>query len=211
MIRRANLVRGLKGAARRPLRSDIPAFTPRYHVSTAPSPRALAVAGGLVVAALAVASFAITTLLAPSPAAPSPVPGISETVSRPFSPSPNPPMAQHAPLPPAVSDANETRPVPKYLQRHSVSLKGASLSDAVRLVGAMTGIQVEIAPGLPDPVVNLDYHDRTGLEILQDLGRQYAFTPFEQESGHVLVIPAVDDGATIGSDSTSTPHRPLSP
>ena len=85
-----------------------------------------------------------------------------------------------------------------------MSIKRAPLQTVLKLVAAQGKLGITIAPGLSNPDVAIQYEDKTVIEILQDLGRQYAFTAFDQGDGSVLIIPARDDepaelSGTIGT------------
>lgn len=86
-------------------------------------------------------------------------------------------------------------PVPaikSYEQPIDLSLEGVTLLDAVSTVVRMSGLRVEFAPGMPEVLVTVNYSGTKPLDILRDMGLTFGFTPFEQEPGTVLLIPATD-------------------
>lgn len=70
-----------------------------------------------------------------------------------------------------------------------VRLRGASLKDAVRLLAARSGRTPVIAPGFPERTVDEDVPDRADRPAMEELGRRYGFTAFDQGDGTILVIP----------------------
>jgi hypothetical protein len=205
LLRRRQAVSGLKTS--RPIEKStphaIPRFVPREARRQAPAPRQVAVVSGLVLAALAVASYTATTLLTPPPA---PTPKVEPVVPSPHKiPQRVTPHRQTAPsvdVPP-VTPAPEKEPtkseeVPKYLRPQSLVVKTATLADVLKLLGAQAGVKIVVAPGMPNPTIDVEYHDLNALEILHDLGAQYRFTPFDQGDGSIIVYPAVDDSGSTG-------------
>jgi len=56
---------------------------------------------------------------------------------------------------------------------------------------------ITIGPGMADPTISVDYQGVNSIQILEDLGRQYAFTPFDQGDGSVVIIPARDPNVKV--------------
>jgi hypothetical protein len=90
------------------------------------------------------------------------------------------------------------------------------LSLVVQAVAQQGKFAINIGPGLADPVISVDYQGLNSIEILQDLGRQYAFTPFDQGDGTVIIVPARDPNAEredksslpTPTSSSATPSNP---
>jgi hypothetical protein len=150
---------------------------------------------------LALASYTVTTLLTPVPA-PAPMP-IHQS-----EPAPTPPLVENHEPPPAVNPSDPgqgTVPsgnsedhgpgvefTPNYEKPQDLILKGAHLTEVLTLLQRSMGMKVTIAPGMPDPVVDVEYRHMTAMEMLRDLGQRYQFTAFDQGDGSVVVYPAVD-------------------
>lgn len=204
--RRMTMVRGLKGEKVRAEKAQaIPTFRPRPLPSRA-NPRALAWTGALVLAALAAASYTLTTTLS-APPEPRPDPRPAPVAQTEVKPAPAPPepaphrssVVENAPKPPPETDEtpDDVKPdaTPAYLRPQTVKMKRAPLVDALKVIAMQGGLKIVMGPGMPNPDIAVDYEGKNTIEILQDLGRQYAFTPFDQGDGSVLIIPARDDGA----------------
>lgn len=198
LARRRQAVSGLKTS--RPAKpasvKPIPRFTPKEHVRPARKlDAAHYVVGTLVLAALGLASYTFTSSLTSHPTPPAPAPvvrtdpvQVPPTVVQKF-PESAPPVQTPAPQPETSPPKDNT---PKYLQPQTLTIKAAKLHDALNLIGAQVGLNIVIAPGLPDPTVAVDYHDVTAVEMLADLGRRYHFTPFDQGDGSVVIYPTID-------------------
>lgn len=74
----------------------------------------------------------------------------------------------------------------------TIRMEQADLEDAVRLVCASAGLEAQIAPGMPQFKINLEYRETPALEILREMGANFGFSVFEQGQGVVLIVPAVD-------------------
>lgn len=192
MAQRIAMVRGLRGSTRRPV--ERPRFQPRpAPAPTWSSPRMVAIAATLVLAAIGVASFTIGTLL--RPATKTTVVGVDPGPKVvPFEPKPKENPAPKEPEP-STPEVTQTPPVqvPAYLKPTDLTLRKADLAIALKSIAAAGGLRLEIAPGLPQIDVVVDYRGLTPIQMLQELGRTYAFTAFEQEPGTVLIVPAVDE------------------
>ncbi|MCC7435467.1 MAG: hypothetical protein IT363_12340 [Methanoregulaceae archaeon] len=198
---RMAMVRGLRHA-RPPVVAPtpvIPKFVPR--ATPSPAPRRLGWVTALsATAVIAFGSFLWVSLNPPPPPAdPSsqgeqlnppgpPAAGMPEQVN------PDDPQAAQSTSPsgqPTVPPPTE-RVIMPWEHRHDLSIADASLVDVLNLIGDITKLKIEIAPGMPNPMINVSYTQRTGMEMLVDLGREYGFTPLEQARGSVLIVPAVE-------------------
>jgi hypothetical protein len=74
----------------------------------------------------------------------------------------------------------------------SVAIETAPLVDVLKLIADTCHLTIELAPEMPNPDVSIAYQNRTGMQMLRDLGRQYKFTPLDQGEGRVLIVPAID-------------------
>lgn len=74
--------------------------------------------------------------------------------------------------------------------RHDLSVNDARLTDVLSLIGDVTKLTLEVAPGMAeDPTISVDFAQKTGMEMLLELGRQHGFTPLDQGRGNVLIVP----------------------
>lgn len=96
---------------------------------------------------------------------------------------------------PGKLDPGAMQPVPTaeplaLLQRH-VTVK----ADEERLLGVLneislqTGLMFQIAPGLADSPLSVDFHDITAEEALREIGQMLNIGFFEQNPGQILIIP----------------------
>ena len=192
---RITLVKGIK-RAKAPAtesRPELPKFSPKPNVR--PMWTLTPGIAALLLVALGVASFTIVyfTSLATRP----PVETVKKGPGRPVAvnfPAANQ-TTNSVPLkePPRVQTPTPQPEDPAYLRLQSVSFKGANLALALKAIAAQGGLEITIAPGLPEETIDVSYSGVTTIEILQDLGEKYRFTPFDQGDGSVLVIPARDE------------------
>lgn len=205
LLRRRGTVSGLRTG--RPMvkpeaKKPIPRFVPREKVAPQrPATRTLVGVGALALGALALGSYTLTSFLSPAPHAPGNA--VVTTVAPPSAVNQETPSVQATPHPnfpdTAPAPEPEPRPIPSYERPHSLVVKSAPLSDVLTLLGAETGVKVLAAPGMPNPTVAVEFHDMTAMQMLNDLGQQYAFTAFDQGDGSVVLYPAVDEGSSSGS------------
>jgi len=225
MVRRLEMVRGLKQA--RPERSDerVPIFQPRLASTRRPwlMPRwATAASACLLLVAVGYASFRVVSGLS-QPAVP-PVTEIStpEVVhSNAFDP---PAAAKGGGLDMASEPSRSTtepRSESDSLRFHDpiepsgpAEAEGAvksakiGLVDALREVERQSGLVLVIGPGLPDDLISINL---TGpaLGVLKEMGTTYGFTVFDQGDGTINVIPAVDERGTGTRDEALRPEAEL--
>lgn len=196
LLRRMNMVRSLREAKAdegsaippyRPVRATPPSgFSPRQAVF------------GLGSVALAAAVLASWVALRPAPArveaeesTPQVVAGPTNSpfAARDLQPEPAPPVDP----PTATADpAPEPAPVPAPTSAITLRLRDVSLSQALAILNRETQRRFEMAPGLDNPTVEMDYFDEKLEYILADLGNRYGFTAFDQGDGTYLLIPARD-------------------
>jgi hypothetical protein len=207
VVRRTNMVSGLK-KMKAPADAAVepPPFRQVDSVRYAPPRRTLYVVGALALAALGVASFTVTYIVLPKP---EPIrPAIKQTIPPPKldkfdkdAPLPYTDPATTAPGPddeaPIVGEA------PPWSKPIGVKLSNAPMHSVFKLIEAQSGLKIEIAPGTPNPNVEVAYGNMTALEILRDMGHEHGFTPLEQENGLVIIVPAVD------SEESTRPPKPI--
>lgn len=176
-----------------------PRFVPREKVATLPEPRKIVLVGALALAALAAASYTVTTMLTPPPT-PSPLPQETQTTPQtpPSTVVQNEQPKQSAPDPGSSLGTGTPNPappvqaIPAWEKPQSLAVKELGLIDVLKMIQIQSGMRVEIAPGMPDPKITVEYHDMSAMAMLDDLGRRYQFTPFDQGDGSVVIYPAVD-------------------
>ncbi|MFZ4509145.1 MAG: hypothetical protein ACOYON_15775 [Fimbriimonas sp.] len=207
LSRRIEMVRGLRGA-KVASGSSRPAFQLRAEPTPWWRSPGSAVAATIAIAALGFASFSVAQWVFRDK---TPRPPVLQTgVSRePFvvEPTPKtdiPPVRQDDPV---ATNEQPVQKVPAFLRPTNLRLRGAKLEAAIRAVGAAGELVVEIAPGLPDIDVVVDYRQQTPIAMLQEMGQTYAFTAFEQGDGKVLIVPAVDGSAPAPSKETPPEGR----
>jgi hypothetical protein len=91
-----------------------------------------------------------------------------------------------------LQQANPTVPDAPWDRPQNVKFERIRLLDALNAIALQSGLQLEIAPGMPNPLIQANYSGISGLAILADMGPQFGFTAFEQGEGKVIVIPARD-------------------
>lgn len=195
---RIAMVRGLKHAkpASRPVTPEIPRFVPKPKPAQAPQRM------GWVVALSATAVLAFSTFIYVYLKPPEPVPiQTTEPTAKTQSTTddwttdelPSEPQAANPSASGAGSQPQPQTPPPVTMpweHRHDLAIEGAPLVDVLSLIGDVTKLKVEIAPNMPNPTVTVTYTQRTGMEMLNELGRQYGFTALDQGKGSVLIVPA---------------------
>jgi hypothetical protein len=72
-----------------------------------------------------------------------------------------------------------------------VMMSRVGLTDALKAIGVQCQLEVQFAPQMPNPTVDVDYADTTGIEILQDLGKKYGFSVVSEGKSKVLLLPNV--------------------
>jgi hypothetical protein len=207
LAKRLRMVSDLKHAKSNGPKIDrIPVFTPR-DLRPTPASRGNWIAGGVALAALAMASFSATTWLTkkpeplPKPEAvvTKPVDIPNQTVKVPVNPPQQAPIVPNPRQEPVVSVPPSNNETLKTLR-----LSNTSLLAALKLIGEMAGYRVDVAPGLQDEQISIDYDQVTTSEMLRDLGSRYGFTPFDQGDGTIIIVPAVDQGPPASSPNNSS-------
>lgn len=88
--------------------------------------------------------------------------------------------------------AQQTDP---YLRKVTLRSEKTTLVDVINEIGAQAGLTITVAPGFVDRTIFIIYEDQPAIGVLNDLGRKYGFTPFEQGNQEILVIPARGSGS----------------
>ena len=90
-----------------------------------------------------------------------------------------------SPIPPTRLPTPSERPLTLHIER-------ADLQTVLDGLAEQAGWQLEMAPGTPNPEVRVDYDNVPAIQILQDMGRRFGFTPFDEGNHKILIVPARD-------------------
>ncbi|HVT13821.1 MAG TPA: hypothetical protein VHE55_16280 [Fimbriimonadaceae bacterium] len=212
LAKRISMVGDLRKSPKTPPH-DIPRFVPRSG-ATMPQAvnRSIYVALAFVTAALAFGTYAAKSMLNQKPPTLPPVPPVN--VSQPTTGNDEPlytkPGPGKATVVPPVEDTHPTQP-PQYADAsdknpllHPIFFKNvrAPLDAALIQICKQAGLTYEMAPGMPQIEIEMNYDGEAAGDILADLGRRYNFTPYPQEAGSLLFIPVRPD-ETPRTDSTA--------
>ena len=191
--KRLSLTAGLRGAAESGRPSSIPRFTPRPMAQPIwARPLALA-AAATVLSALAIGSFMITRDL-PAPE-PTPVVSVgSGPIEKPRNPVVEPDLLRPNHDGPSTSNpAPPPQEPPFYMQPHTVEVTAANLPQVLDRIGQECGLEItmpDVPADLADIQIEARYYNRSGMDMLNDLGSKYGFTAFSQGGNKVLIVPA---------------------
>ena len=211
LMKRMNMVRELKHEVRPSddAHRELPRFQPKPPAPPG-MPNGWPVAVSLAALALGTLAYAGYAVSRAPKAVPPPAPPVVNLAP------PVPPKIVYSTAPPSLSPENE-QPAPPptpvdttaaYLKpRAKVSFKDVSLMDALTMLSAESGMKLIIGPGFQDEKISLDYADRSTLEILLDLAKQYAFTVSDEGSGNFLVLPVPDNGDKNFGTDLSNPRK----
>lgn len=225
MVRRLEMVRGLKQA--RPSRREerVPVFQPKLSPSRRPwaMPRwAAAASACLALVVVGYASFRVVSGLS-QPAAP-PVTEVSTPEVVHSNAFDAPPAAKSGGLDMAREPSRSTtepRPESDSLRfqdpiepggpaQVEVAVKSTKIGlvDALREIERQSGLVLVIGPGLPDDLISVNL---TGpaLGVLKEMGSTYGFSVFDQGDGTINVIPAVDEHGAGNRDEALKPEAEL--
>lgn len=212
LSKRISMVSGLKDAGRKVPPHEIPRFVPKNGVSM-PTPvnRSMYAAFAFVAAALAFGSYAARSVFTQTPPALPPVPAVNLTTpahnEEPVYTKPSPGKAavpSNESGPPMANGGNtveEDNPLLHPVTFHNVH---APLESALAQVCKQAGLTYQMAPGMPQVEVELNYDGEAAGNVLADLGKRYNFTPYPQERGSLLFLPVRPD-AEAGSNTPTSP------
>lgn len=77
--------------------------------------------------------------------------------------------------------------------RTSLKLESASLHAAITMIADAAHWRVTIGSGTPDPTVRIDFQDMTPMEMLKELGKEYAFDTLMDGDHAILILPKKDE------------------
>jgi len=209
LAKRTGMVRSLRSTRPGNVTSPaIPRFVPGPAASAEPS-RGMYTAA-FVFATIALSVFAYTAVVArrakpveqPLPQIPlqnvqAPPPAPYAQYAPPVNSPPSyPPVVNHDETPPPASLQNEPPILPgptehSWNKPQSLAMRNVPLQTVLQAVAEEGRLSLDVAPGMPNPTITVDYHDISAEEILKDLGRTYAFTPILSDDGSAIMIPAV--------------------
>ncbi len=75
----------------------------------------------------------------------------------------------------------------------TLKLESAPLHTALLLIGEAGHFSISIGPGMPNPIVKLDFVNMDPMDMLKELGRDYAFTPIVDGPHSILILPKKDE------------------
>lgn len=93
---------------------------------------------------------------------------------------------------------------PVYERPIDLQAENTTLIATLNLIQKKSGLRIERAPGFQDFQISMKYSGLSPVEVLRDLGRNFGFSVFEQEPGHVLLIPEVDPKTQEGVEHSQT-------
>lgn len=199
LLRRIKMVRGLKGARPKTAKPRA-AFKPKPYEppKVTMSPWAASGIAAVLIVTGVMAGIAVQSIFFPNPVQ-------TITVKKPNIESDGQELERSTwiPNPPAQVQAADSAAPPKEPEdspgivapmdmRITVINERARLSQILNEVAVKAGIRLQVAPGMPELDIAVEYRDQTALAILNDLGRTCGFTPLRQTDTEALLIPTVD-------------------
>jgi hypothetical protein len=190
LAKRISMLRGLQIAGKQAKQPNIPRFVPR-NVAARPTPtRSMVVSFAFILGALAFGTYTVATMRSGDIKVTTPPPVVrtvtppdnSQPLTSTFNPQPVKPY-----IPPPDMTVLSTDPLEQPV---SVKVDSAPLKVAIAMLCKQVDATFELAPNVPEVDVSMDYEGESALQALTDLGDRYGFTPFPQERGKVLIVPA---------------------
>ena len=119
-------------------------------------------------------------------------------------------------LPAQTTPQNQAQAAPpddfaRWHKHVSITANKASLANVILGIASQAHVTIEIAKGMPDPKVNVEYHDQTAKDILEDLGRVFGFSVSIETDKRALLIPAVDPNAPKSAPAGQATLSPDAP
>ncbi|HTQ10373.1 MAG TPA: hypothetical protein VMI31_09905 [Fimbriimonadaceae bacterium] len=200
-----SMVDDLKRARRKAPAHEIPRFTPRYEQAKPPLSRGMMVVFAVAIMAVAVGAFALVSyLLAPIP---KPLPAVANVPVGPLNPpaipskNPSPVTTPSGPTlvnPPSTETVSNDDPLQRAI---TLKVDRAPLVAAIAMVCKQAGLSADVGPGLSTSDISVDCEGEPAIQVLQELGQKYGFTPLPDEKGKILIIPVRPDGSpSAGSE-----------
>ncbi len=194
LIKRVNMVRDMRGAKPQEVSTGAPAkFRPTGEVrrlTSRPAPTLRWAAAGASMLAIGWASFFAVSQFTKPAREPEVVVTMNaekaapNTDTAPTYGDPNANVVPPSQPPPASKSPGE--------RAFSIESEGIDLITLLNLITQQTQLRIELGPGIENATISARYLSLPAISVLRDLGQKLNFTVFEQEPGHVLLIPAVD-------------------
>ena len=92
---------------------------------------------------------------------------------------------------PRQNSTNSTLPKPEKLK--SMQIESATLQAAILLIANEDHMSVSFAPGMPNPTIKVNFQNMAPLDMLKELGQQYAFTTVLDGDHAIIIIPKKDE------------------
>ncbi len=213
LAQRMQMVRGLRGSRPKaePVVHKVKRFTPSTPETKVggPSRWTMSAAAVFVLASLCFATYAVTNYynqsnrkpeivvnnLPPDSAPPDQVTESNLPGGQPET-QPNKGLGNQESITPETYVEPFDRPVTLVAAR-------ISLANALNLIAQQIGVTLTSAPGMPDVEIAADYRNMTARSVLEDLGKNFGFTPMIQSPREALLIPSTDPA---GGDSPRPPN-----
>lgn len=213
MLKRLAMLRDLKASRPNPIStSNPPRFVPPVRAARRSVPRWAWVVAPALLAGLAFGSFHVAAKFLGGPDD-SPKPDVAKFDVNGF-PDPNIVQNQKEPdsnlrgpeykVGPIQNDVEVQEGGPVYERPIDLHAENTSLVATLNVIQRKSGLRIQRAPGFQDFQISMKYSGLSPIEVLRDLGRNFGFTVFEQEPGHVLLIPEVDPRTQEGVEHTQT-------
>lgn len=220
MLKRLAMLRELKASRPNPSFANTPPrFVPPVRAAGFSIPRWAWAVAPVLLAGIAFGSFQVATKYLGGPAE-DPKPDIAKYDVNGF-PDPNIVQNQKEPDPNLTAPSYKVGPIkddvevvdggPVYERPIELQAENTTLIATLNAIQRKSGLRIERAPGFQDFQISMKYAGLRPIEILQDLGRNFGFTVFEQEPGHVLLIPEVDPRTQEGVEHNQTVDQKTTP
>jgi hypothetical protein len=83
-------------------------------------------------------------------------------------------------------------PIKPFEQLITIQTARMSLMAVLQSIAQQAGVRLQAAPGIDDIEITASYANQPAWAVLNDLGRNFGFTPLEQTEREALLIPATD-------------------
>ena len=116
----------------------------------------------------------------------------------PSNPAPSPETGGFSGVIQPTSPIQAPKPVPTSRWETVVTVRSdhTDLASAILAIAAQAHVSVELAPGLGNPEIQIDYRRQGAKAVLDDMGRTFGFSVLVQSETKALAVPATDPTAT---------------
>lgn len=202
---RIKMISGLKGVAATPKHRPERFMPSARPLSVGPSRWAAALAATVLMAGAVFATLGTLRFIESQNAEPPSIPSgqineklTSQNGGSALSPDVEPTATNPLAIPPAQTDPSDVQNLQAERavdRRITLVARQTSLSAALNDIGIQAGIRLDSAPGMPDPMIAVDFRDLPALQVLEKLGAELGFTASVQTPDSILLIPARDPNA----------------